>query len=534
MAVSRGRGGHALRLSAMSFQVRDTRPLSQGLNSWDSGRVIKWLRVAGSRLQVAGWVALVLTLVTVSVVVTADGGLFTQSTHGNAATGVERDMTLPKGSCAQCHTGHGSNPGDFGLWTANDNSLCFTCHGGSLRSYPGQTLYSSSGHAVSASSLNGRSVGRCVQCHNPHGTGDQQVIFPHLTARLEEETCYTCHGTGFRPTGAADIQSQVNNVYSHRVADTQRKHDDLAESGSAIVNPNPSLSGMNRHVECSDCHNPHYSGATPRQTGSSRISEMLLGSWGVRPVYSAAAWTAPASYVVERFQNTSMEYEYYLCLKCHSAWAWGNAAPYTRDGIAQTDQALEFNPANPAYHNVTGQASSVVPSEDVVYGTTNPPAYVSPWGPNSEMACTDCHASDAGTGNVRSPHGSTFPFMLKKRFKAQVGAMDNTGMSGTQADICFDCHDWNTYGQGGSGGSNTNFRHGSENLHRKSDHARRGCFQCHSAVPHGFNRKHMIVYVTDGPPYFAAGADGILNYTHPSSGSYSESNCSTTAGCHGD
>lgn len=473
-------------------------------------------------------------LVGLTLRATGDSGYYTRTSHGNPATGVQRDTSLAKGSCGQCHVGHGAGAQDFGLWTANNNDLCFTCHGGSLRSYFGQTQYNMSGHSVSASSMNGKPVGYCTQCHNPHGSGDLVGAYPHMTGRSEEEVCFVCHGTGFRPTNAVDVQTQVNRAYSHRVADQRGKHDDDAERSSVAVNPNPLLSGTNRHVECTDCHNTHFAKSGLRASLSSNIGEMLLGSWGVRPTFSASPWTAPTSYAVVPFQSTATEQEYYLCLKCHSSWAWGSIAPYTTDGTRETDQGLEFSPSNPAYHNVTGQTSFSVPSEDVVYGTSNPPAYVSPWGPNSAMACTDCHASDSSLGSARTPHGSQYNYMLKKRFKAVSGASDNTGSTGTQSDLCFDCHEWATYGRGGEGGNRTNFRKENDNLHRKSDHARAGCFQCHSAVPHGFKRKHLIVYVSDGPPYYLAGGEGITSYTHANGGAYSESNCATTSGCHGD
>lgn len=497
---------------------------------------IKKLKTSALHGRRAWLAALLLAAVAVPVIVVADGGFYTQTKHGNPTTGVQRDSTLPSGSCTQCHIGHGQNPQDFGLWTTNDNTLCFSCHSNASGSYFGQTTYSLSGHSVSASSFNNRLVGRCVQCHNPHGAGDVRGAYANLTARLEEQVCFNCHGTGFKPQGAMDIQTQVNKRYSHAVANFQRLHDDTAEFNSVGVSPNPLLSGSSRHVECADCHDTHYARATAKPARSSNIGETLLGSWGVRPNYSGAAWQSPTSYVVERFQSTSTEYECYLCFKCHSNWSWGNAAPYTADGMIETNTAMEFSPANPAYHNVTGQPTSAVPTEDLVYGTANPPAYINQWSPNSAMACSDCHAGDPTSGNASGSHGSNYSFMLKKRFKAQAGAVDNTGRSGTQSDLCFDCHDWNTYGEGGNGNA-TNFRKDSDNLHRMSEHARAGCFQCHSAVPHGSKRKHMIVYVTDGLPYYQSDPinysmkkGGIQAYSPANGGAYSENNCK--AGCH--
>lgn len=453
----------------------------------------------------------------------ADNGYFAQTAHGNPTTGVQRDPAQPRGNCVQCHTGHGQDPQDFGLWTADDNNLCFTCHPNALRTYTGQTLYSACGHAVSTSTLNNQPVGRCVQCHNPHGAGDSRGVFPHSTARLEEQTCYACHGAGFRPTNALDIQTQTIKPYAHRVGNFERLHDDNAEFSSVAVNPNPLLSGANRHVECMDCHNTHFARGTARPAQSSNISEMQLGSWGVRPTYSGTPWTSPTSYVPLSFQDTATNYEYYLCLKCHSNWSWGTSAPYTTDGTQETNVAMEISPANPAYHNVTGQASLSVPAET---GGT----YLSPWTRGSAMACSDCHASDQAP-SIRGPHGSTYNFMLKKPFQAKQGLSGNTGTTGTQSHLCFSCHDWNTYGSGN--GNATNYTSNRRNLHLFVNHqTANGCFQCHSVVPHGFKRKHMIVYVSDGPPYFIGGTNGIMSYTHAIPGQYSRQNCSTTSGCH--
>ncbi|MHB1459407.1 MAG: cytochrome c3 family protein [Armatimonadota bacterium] len=477
-------------------------------------------------------IACLIVLAALSIICMADGGFYTSTSHGNTTNGVSRDPLLPTGSCAQCHVGHGANPQDFGLWVANDNALCFTCHANTLRSYFGQTNFNAAGHTRSSSSFDDRRVGLCVQCHNPHGAGDSGGVYKHMTSSAEELLCFKCHGTGFKPIGASDIETDIRKPYSHDVTAYQRLHDDAAESASISVNPNPALSGAKRHVECADCHNTHYGRTTPRAAQSSNIGQMLLGSWGVRPIFSAAPWVAPTNYVVVRFQDTSTELEYYLCVKCHSNWSFGNTAPYTKDGLLETNTAMEISPSNPSYHNVTGQLASTVPTHDVVFGTATPPAYVSPWGPNSAMACTDCHSSDTVSG-ARGAHGSTYSSMLKKRYKAQAGASDNTGKAGTQADLCFDCHDWNTYGAGGTG-TDTNFRKDSDNLHQKTAHQVGGCAQCHSSVPHGAQRQHLIVYATDDPPYAMDASQGIMSYTDANGGSYQISNCTTVGACHGN
>lgn len=465
----------------------------------------------------------------------ADGGRFAGTAHGNSTTGVARNPDAPVGSCVQCHDGHGITR-DYGLWTDNDNNLCFTCHANATHSYGGQLSYEGSGHDASMSTHNGRPVGLCVQCHTPHGAGDNLGTFTHLTVRREEGACYLCHAAATAPPGALDIETEAAKPFAHQVADYRMQHDDWTESNPVAVNPNPAFSGAGRHVECTDCHNPHFQKAAARPTASSNIGGILLGAWGIKPTFSGTAWSAPTAYQVQRFADTATNYEYYLCLKCHSDWAWGAVAPLSANGTPETSTALEISPANPAYHNLTGQAAVAVPTDDVVFGTATPPAYLAPWGPNSAMACSDCHATDTATGSPRGPHGSSFDFMLRKRFKAVAGAIDNTGTAGTRNDLCFTCHNWSTYGAGATG-SATNFSKGTDNLHAKHADARAACFMCHAAVPHGFKRKHLIVYASDDAPYYlgdpinyAARQGGIQAYAPANGGGYTINNCKT--GCH--
>jgi predicted CXXCH cytochrome family protein len=369
-------------------------------------------------------------------------------------------------------------------------------------------------------------VGYCVQCHNPHGAGSSGKAYNHLTASDEEQVCFACHGAGVSPINALDMQIQMNKLYTHQISYNQGLHDDYAESTSPAVKPNPLLSGSNRHVECADCHNAHFGRQTLHAAQSSNIGDIILGTWGIRPTYSGAQWTTATAYTVQRFQDTASEYEYYLCLKCHSDWAWGASAPYTKDGVTETNVAVEINPANAAYHNVTGQPVAAVPA-------SNGGAYIAPWTHSSAMSCSDCHGSDPASSIV-GPHASSYSFMLKAPIQARLNAAGNTGTAGTSSHLCFSCHDWNTYGPGGTG-TQTNFTDTSlQNLHTQAEHATsNGCFQCHTVVPHGFNRPHMIVYTTDPSPYFIGGNQGIVAYTTTNPGAYAETSCTTAGtGCH--
>ena len=391
--------------------------------------------------------------------------------------------------------------------------------------------------AVSASTFNGEPVGWCLQCHTPHGKSDAGELIPNLNKLLEDDVCWQCHDAS-GPPEAVNIKAQNDKTYSHNVTFYSMKHDDWDEWMWPDDTPNEMLSGDNRHVECEDCHNDHYSKSGLHTIGNSEIPEVLLGAWGIRPTYGSTPWVTAISYEKVRFTDTTNYLEYYLCLKCHSDWAWGLFPPTTYDGTVQTNHAIEFNPNNPAYHNVAGEPAVNVPTDDVVYGTSIAPAYKGVWGPNSEMICTDCHSNDETASFATGPHGSNYNYMLKKRFKAVAGASDNTGQDGTSGDLCFECHEWSTYSKNATG-TNTNFCRseggsggGSRNLHAKPGHSdKAGCFACHAAVIHGFKRKHFITYEIDGPPYYKGPVgEGIQAWAPNEQRNYSKNNC--RANCH--
>ena len=466
--------------------------------------------------------------------------------HGNAATGIWRIADQPRGDCTHCHDEHASRDGvptsggpyDYLLFKPNNNNLCYTndgtgpCHAGQIRSYFGETTFANSTHGATTSTYNGKPVGWCLQCHTPHGESDAGGLFPNLNKLLEDNVCWPCHDS-FGPPGAVNIKAQNDKQYAHDVTDFSRKHDDWDEWSETSNTPNPKVSGTNRHVECEDCHNDHYSTSGLHTQGNSEIPEVLLGAWGVRPIYGLTPWVTASSYEKVRFTDTVNYFEYYLCLKCHSDWAWGSTPPTTTDGTTQTNHAIEFNPNNPAYHNVTGQLAANVPTDDVVYGTSDPLGYINGWEPNSEMICTDCHSNDESASLATGPHGSIHNYMLKKRFRAVAGGQDNTGQDGTQDDLCFECHDWNTYSRNATN-SNTNFAkgHGFRNLHAKVGHTEKsGCFTCHAAVIHGLNRKHLIVYETDGLPYYKGPpGEGLEAWQHNGERNYQAGDC--RASCH--
>jgi hypothetical protein len=350
---------------------------------------------------------------------------------------------------------------------------------------------------------------------------------------VAEMFCYRCHsrttdavGGTAKPAAGRDwyneapMSARAEGIYA-RVTAGSNHHPvgDAAASGrhhpleGAAYNWNPAGS---RHVECSDCHNPHSAGpprtfntagtfAQPPAPTNAASSLTLQGVWGVNVPSWPAAWTAPApASGYARLENSASEWQ--VCLKCHSGYAYNATPP-----AGQTDPAREFNPNNASYHAVIGASKTT-------QGTP-----VSPWTNSSAMACSDCHTTDVKT-EPQGPHGSGVAHVL-------AGAYDATTGSGSTGHLCFKCHDYVTYVSGS--GSGTGFRKGSDNLHGKhvSEKGKK-CVNCHAAVPHGFNRKAMIVVTADAAPYNKGSASiTSVPATFPT-GNWQDSSCGTTSGCH--
>lgn len=352
----------------------------------------------------------------------------------------------------------------------------------------------------------------CAACHRVHTS-------PAFTAVQkkwpEEEVCYTCHDG----TGAPDIFSQFAKAYKMPITGTQGVHS-LTEARSK--NP-ASFSGVNRHVECTDCHNPHYASAGTHDIGSAYAFGPQQGVWGVTPSYTAA-WSTPT------FSTTSqVTYQYELCFKCHSSWAFGGSPPTVPSGgFLETDIAKEFNPLNASFMPIMAQGKNPFV---LANGTSYASSLIGGFTPTSRMTCADCHGSDNPSDPV-GPHGSTNPFILR-------GTWDRTtGQAGTQNHLCFMCHDWNVYGATGNAGANsTGFSGGSTNLHtfmvgnrnRAYNDNDIVCMDCHVAVPHGYYRDHLIGFSGDASPYIDRPYSGGLTTinTWQSSGQWTFNSCST-------
>ena len=421
----------------------------------------------------------------------------------------------------------------------------------------------------------------CLNCHDSHSVHGSRRLLREGTDALGtpksggnsaiEETCYQCHSIAPVVTNAAgdvkDIQSEFNLRVRMPIDGADQRaanevHDirdgDLTEPRTLLGNGNL----VNRHAECTDCHNPHrvmrnslFNGAGnpalsahDHSSGHTNIaSGALRGSWGVEPVYGDTDFLSlPTSYEIKQgdggtgasdaITSPHVTREYQVCLKCHSDYAYiddnvypigsrpnlgdsGGGTAAGTNGLNQyTNQAMEFQAPfadqgepggnHRSWHPVmreTGRSAGARNMSD----STN--LFLAPWNGadigTQTMYCSDCHGRSTANGTVEppgggpwGPHGSENDFLLKGTWDATTGS-DNSG-------LCFRCHNHTNYATGANAGDRGGYESGfggpdkDTNLH--AYHASKirdlQCTWCHVAVPHGWKNKALLVNLNDVGP----------------------------------
>ena len=304
--------------------------------------------------------------------------------------------------CTACHDPHHNPYGNFLVMDNTASALCVSCHD--------KTNWINSSHAQSTALLDRTgglwlntdyaTVGEnaCENCHTPHGAGSNERL---LIFNFEEDNCLDCHDG---KVASADIAFEITKPYRHAVQDYTGVHDPAEDYTSGRVF---------KHVECSDCHNPHQANGAP-YPGGGVVSGANIGVSGV----SASGQ-----------EVTSAHYLYEICFKCHGD-ADNNVIstlPVTRQ-IINLNTRFSFDRANPSFHPVESPGKN----SDV-------PSLLPPYTVASVIRCTDCHGNSDQSGPP-GPHGSDYPYMLTNRYITA----DNTPESPSSYALCYKCHSRST------------------------------------------------------------------------------------------
>jgi predicted CXXCH cytochrome family protein len=267
----------------------------------------------------------------------------------------------------------------------------------------------------------------CYNCHRNHNAPGKERL---LSSNLEEQVCLACHNGN----AGRNIQKELNKTSAHRVAFYNRSHD-----------PAENILTAPMHVECADCHNPHWINKT--SAAAPDLSGPLAGVSGMS--------------ITGSIRNRA-QYQYEVCLKCHGQDKY--RIKTIRRQFNTTNIRDAIMPTNTSYHPIAA------PGKNSRVFSLNPPYTTS-----SRLHCTHCHNSDssgkAGGSGPNGPHGSSNEFLLEQRYETS----DHTLWSVSNYALCFKCHNPNLLFSESSRGFGQHKKHVQEkNI---------SCAVCHD--PHG-------------------------------------------------
>ncbi|MBI3397709.1 MAG: hypothetical protein HY026_00465 [Deltaproteobacteria bacterium] len=340
----------------------------------------------------------------------------------------------------------------------------------------------------------------CLSCHRSHGG----ALAKHLLKGKDPSnlttivggawTCLNCHNGKMSNGSSAtkDIDAVFNSTYKHDAKGGSDKHiPKRFTTGTPPVREDIFIdNNNNRHAECADCHNPHAAKQGNHVIGGrqgdiskgSYIGNNLIGTWGAQPG-SLTLWSSltPGSPNNQSNYKTVLldtdpsntdylsRYEAFLCLKCHSSYAYGaiNPAVPSNTYFFQSDPTADFNTGNFSYHpafeiqgknqpaftaNANWPANNLGLSNTFKCAVDNncPEAGLGGGGigHTSLITCSDCHGNSSyGSTDPKGPHGSSNKFLL--RSKETVG--------GSPTNLCYNCHRRDVYGDEGYCPPNANY-----------------------------------------------------------------------------
>jgi len=350
------------------------------------------------------------------------------------------------------------------------------------------------------------STDQCASCHRTHTAGSI-----NLRNELSEEgVCFSCHTAGGSGTNVQPaFTNQTNTLtrfFKHDVANTTNIHQ-LDESVGAA------FGGANRHIECEDCHAPHESSrtASPGTNPPPVLQQEMYSSTGVDPVWTVLGVPTGFTWM------TTAQREYQVCFKCHSSFAalptygpdgygWDGTSAligYVTDGLAKLDNssgaqipdtrdlAEAFNSYGVSFHPVAAPGRN-----------QNMPAgsFVPGWSQDSLIYCSDCHTNPTPAVGANGPHGSSLLHLLagsadyitKIDPADTCNSVDGCPQIHDPGELCFKCHQYNTYATFVNPPATTHFKDANENLH--AFHSFAACYTCHNS--HGSGQAHLINFDT--------------------------------------
>jgi len=429
-----------------------------------------------------------------------------------------------------------------GLYNESQDSVCLACH-----DKLGQA-WANSAHAKANvadevyndadADLRGFPRGikvwqaACLNCHDTHTVEGSRRLLREGTDNNSkpktggnaaiEETCYQCHddtATGIlKPSNnqVPDIKTEFSKSRKMPITNiAQPAGMEVHDIKDADFTEDKVLLGynnlMNRHAECTDCHNPHRmlkntrwdgTGSSTRGThehtaGTSHtneISGVLYGTWGVEPIYGSdrrfgRSGAMPIGFTEKKGIGVDrVTAEYQICLKCHSNYGFND------DGSPESNTRPEIG----AVPGTTPYDSSGQQMNSLQYYTNQAmefQANILDQGEGQSEGFSSGASSSFNANNHRSWH----PVMRKTGRTTGVRGADASNFTapfdnnvGNLTMYCTDCHGASNATAShseppagtpwGPHGSNNNFilRGRWTRGQAQADGANTLCFKCHT------------------------------------------------------
>jgi hypothetical protein len=274
-------------------------------------------------------------------------------------------------------------------------------------------------------------------------------------------------------------------IFSHNVTPTQPHQGAIVDDDGETPRDEFGAT-LNRHAECSDCHNPHNSYIDPPSHNPSTenplgwtASGRNFATTGVEATYTGVAAGARPTYKLLDGIVEPLTAEYQLCFKCHSSYTTlPSNAGMAPDSMIY-DQAVQFNPANPSFHPVTSagknQTKAMQRSLDHAAGDK----LLWNFQTTDTIRCTNCHAdpsvsnANGGAGQNSAPHASYNKYVLLRRY---VNDPNTSSSLLNDFDLCFGCHSQGPFVSEGS--ADTNWGEHAKHVNEEGI----GCVECHGTI----------------------------------------------------